>query len=73
MNNQYVRANWKLIEDFPPKDGHYLVAFENSSGEFVMEDCEVWEFRSTEWLVANNSSNESFPSFYIDLTMPKLH
>lgn len=67
MNNQSVRATWKLIEDYPSKDGFYIVAFENSSGEFDTANCEIWEFVSGSW----DAEDNDFPVFYLDnLTMP---
>lgn len=70
MNNQSIRAYWKLTEDFPTKDGYYLVAFENSSGEYELADCEVWEFSSGSWY-GLDSNREEFPAFYIDIPMPR--
>lgn len=70
MNNQSIRATWKLIEDYPSKDGFYLVSFENSSGEFELIDCKVWEFSSGSWY-SLDEEDEEFPSFYIDVPMPR--
>lgn len=70
MNNQSIRATWKLIEDYPARDGFYLVAFENSSGEFELIDSEVWEFSSGSWYSVDGKTNE-FPTFYIDIPMPR--
>lgn len=70
MNNQAIRANWKLIEDFPTKDGFYIVAFEDSSGEFTIENSDIWEFSSGVWVDGEGQSE--FPTFYLDnLTMPR--
>jgi hypothetical protein len=70
MNNQSIRATWKLMEDYPSRDGYYLVAFENSDGEFDLLDTEVWEFDGTWYSV--DGTRDDFPSFYIDLAMPKM-
>lgn len=70
MNNQSIRANWKLIEDYPTRDDFYLVAFENSSGEFDLVDCEIWEFSSGSWYPIDGEARE-FPTFYIDIPMPR--
>lgn len=76
MNNQSIRANWKLIEDYPSKDGPYLVAFENSYGEFDLGDCEVWTFQSGVWSPLSGETSPSLayaqPMFYIDVPMPRL-
>jgi hypothetical protein len=71
MNNQSIRATWKLIEDYPTKDGFYLVAFENSSGDFELIDCEVWEFSAGSWYSVDGEE-DSFPMFYTDIPMPRL-
>lgn len=79
MNNQSVRASWKLIEDFPQKDGIYLVSYEDSNGEFLIENSEIWSFSHGEWAPFQDTHAEaspsiaySLPSYYIDLPMPKL-
>lgn len=69
MNNQSIRATWKLIEDYPTKDGFYLVAFENSSGEFELLDCAIWEFAENSWFSLDD--DDRFPVFYTDVPMPR--
>lgn len=69
MNNQSIRATWKLMEDYPTKDGYYLVAFESSEGDFNIADVEVWGFDG-DWY-SLDGLNDSFPAYYIDLAMPR--
>lgn len=70
MNSQFFKTCWKITEDFPTRDGYYLVAFENSSGGFDLTDCEVWSFELGTWC-PKRSFRGKFPSFYVDLPMPK--
>lgn len=74
MNNQSIRGIWKLLEDFPTKDGRYLVAFMGSDGEFNILDTEVWEFLGSWAPYASGSQYEykgEYPVYYLDLVMPK--
>lgn len=70
MNNQSIRSTWKMMEDYPTKDGFYLVAFENSFGDFDVASTEVWEFEGGTWFPVKDDG--LFPTFYIDLPMPTL-
>ena len=72
MNNQSVKAFWRLVEDSPTSDSDYLVAFEDEFGEFRLENCSVWSFKKGNWYPIKEDNSGRFPVFYIDLTMPKL-
>lgn len=58
------------MEDYPSKDGYYLVAFEGSDGKFNLLDTEVWEFDGSWYSI--DGDREDFPSFYIDLVLPRI-
>ena len=34
LTKQLVKANWHIIEDFPPRDGDYVVCFQTSDGSY---------------------------------------
>jgi len=69
MNNQVIRGTWKLLEDLPTKNGPYLVAFEDSFGEFNPNEVKIWEFYNGEWF---GETNRVYPTFYMELTMPRI-
>jgi hypothetical protein len=75
MNSQIVKGFWKIAEDYPTTDKDYLVAFPANDGTFSMVDCDVWEFRSGEWLSLPDSRFQEqevgLPTYYIDLPMPR--
>lgn len=75
MNNQQVKGFWKIAEDFPAMEGLFLVVFPDSSGNFSITDCDVWEFSDGEWVSLPDSRFDDgevgLPSYYLDLPMPK--
>jgi hypothetical protein len=75
MNNQQVKGFWKITEDFPSREGPYLVAFPDRSGNYRILDCDVWQFSNGEWLSLGDSrfveEVVGLPSYYLDLPMPK--
>lgn len=75
MNNQIVKGFWKIAEDYPSADGPYLVAFPDRSGDYNLIDCDVWEFKSGQWLSLSDSrfveEEIGLPAYYIDLPMPR--
>lgn len=74
MNNQSIRGIWKLLEDFPTRNGQYLVAFRGSDGEFSILDTEVWDFSGSWAPYLSESYNDytgEYPVYYLDLVMPK--
>ncbi len=74
MNNQIVKGFWKIAEDYPTVDKEYIVVFPDRGGNYDVVDCDVWEFRSGEWLSLPSSrfleEEVGFPGYYIDLPMP---
>lgn len=75
MNNQIVKAFWKIAEDYPAADGTYIVAFPDRSGDYNLADCDVWEFNHGQWESLPDSrfleEEMGLPTYYIDLPMPK--
>lgn len=75
MNNQIAKGFWKIAEDYPTQDGPYIVAFAGDDNTYNIVDCDVWEFSSGSWYSLSDSrfqeSEVGFPSYYIDLSMPK--
>jgi hypothetical protein len=75
MNNQQIKAFWKIAEDFPSRNGLFLVAFQDRQGNFDIADCDVWEFLGGEWRSLPDSrvrdSVVGLPTYYLDLPMPK--
>ena len=65
MNNQTFNIHWKLAEDYPPKDGEYLVCFTLRDGSFGYPD---WmDFRKGEWIV--EEGNE-YPAYWTQIPLP---
>jgi hypothetical protein len=75
MNNQIAKGFWKIAEDYPTKDGCYIVALPASDGSYYTEDCDVWEFRSGAWYSLPDSRFQDeevgFPDFYLEVPMPR--
>ena len=76
MNNQIAKGFWKIAEDSPPVDREYLVSFPDRSGNYNLIDCDIWQFKSGEWLSLPDSrfleEEVGLPTYYIDLPMPKV-
>lgn len=68
MNNQSVTASWKLLEDFPTRDGDYIVAFRTTEGYGYYEP---WEFVKGEWFACLDTDSLETPSYWIDIPPPK--
>ena len=42
MTKQQVKANWLILEDYPTRDGEYVVCFLTDEGTYDWPD--IWEF-----------------------------
>jgi hypothetical protein len=70
LTKQMVHAYWHILEDYPTKDGDYVVVFETSDGSLGWP--EVWEYTSMDgWQpIGANASGEQ-PTHWCNLPMPK--
>ena len=69
MTKQMVHAHWHIIEDFPPKDGEYLVCFMTDDGYYGWPD--IWSFSKGEWEPVLGLNHEDQPTHWCNLPMPK--
>ena len=69
MNRQAVSAHWKIMADFPTRDGDYMVVFHTSSGN--IGDPDIWSFERGEWNPLFGYTPDGEPLFWLDAPMPK--
>jgi hypothetical protein len=70
LTKQMVHAYWHILEDYPTKDGEYVVCFHTDDGTFGYPD--VWEFSARDgWQPLFGLSHETQPTHWCNLPMPK--
>ncbi len=70
LTKQLVHAHWMILEDYPPKDGEYVVCFLTSDGTYGWPD--VWEFSSRDgWQPLFGTDHNDQPTHWCNLPMPK--
>jgi hypothetical protein len=70
LTKQLVHAYWHILEDFPSKDGEYVVVFATDDGTFGYPD--VWEFTARDgWQPLFGIGHEHQPTHWCNLPMPK--
>ena len=68
LTKQQVKADWKILADFPARDGDYVVAFPVDDG---YGDLDVWTFNRGVWEPLMGYTPDGEPAFWIDLPMPR--
>jgi hypothetical protein len=70
MTKQQVKANWLILEDYPTRDGEYVVCFLTDEGTYNWPD--IWYFHvKTGWVPVYGQEHESQPTHWCDLPMPR--
>jgi hypothetical protein len=70
MTKQMVHAHWMILEDYPSKDGEYVVCFLTSDGEYGYPD--IWEFTARDgWQPVFGTDHNDQPTHWCNLPMPK--
>jgi hypothetical protein len=69
MNKQATTAHWKIMADFPPRDGTYVVVFRLDDGG--IGDPDVWSFDRGEWEPLYGYTPDSEPEYWLDIQIPK--
>jgi hypothetical protein len=69
MNKQQITAHWKIMADFPSRDGDYVVVFPLRDGGHG--DLDVWTFDKGTWEPLMGYTPDGEPSYWIDLPFPK--
>jgi len=69
LTMQQVKAYWRIIEDFPTKDGEYVVCFQKDNGDFGWP--EIWEYTARNGWNAVFGEEHSQPSHWCELPMPR--
>ena len=68
LTKQQIKADWRIVEDFPPRDGQYLVCFLDDD-TLKYTDYDLWWFIRGEWLPLEGTIYET-PAFWIDVPSP---
>jgi hypothetical protein len=65
---QQIKADWKILADFPTRDGDYVVVFPTDDG---YGDPDIWTFSRGSWEPLMGYTPDGEPAFWIDLPMPR--
>ena len=70
LTKQMVHAHWMILEDYPTKDGDYVVCFQTDDGTYGWPD--VWEFTArVGWQPLFGQDHDVQPTHWCNLPMPK--
>ena len=70
LTKQLVHAHWHILEDWPKKDGEYVVCFMKDNGDYGWPD--IWSFSVKKgWEPVFDQDFAYQPSHWCDLPMPK--
>jgi hypothetical protein len=70
LTKQLVHAHWHILEDWPKKDGEYVVCFMKDNGDYGWPD--VWEFSARNgWEPLFGQDHSAQPTHWCDLPMPR--
>lgn len=65
-----VHAHWTILEDYPTRDGEYVVCFLTNDGTYGHPD--IWEFTARDgWVPVFGSDHTDQPTHWCNLPMPK--
>ena len=57
------------MEDYPPKDGDYMVVFRTEAGD--IGDPDIWSFSKGTWEPLFGYTPDGEPEYWLDIQMPK--
>jgi len=70
LTKQMVHAHWMILEDYPSKDGEYVVCFQKDNGDYGWPD--IWAFTARDgWEPVFGTDHASQPTHWCNLPMPK--
>jgi len=69
MNRQSVQAHWKIMADYPTRDGSYTVVFRLDDGG--IGDTDIWDFHDGTWEPLYGYTPDGEPEYWLDVQMPK--
>ena len=68
-NRQATTAHWKIMADYPSRDGSYVVVFRLDDGG--IGDPDVWSFYKGGWEPLYGYTPDDEPEYWLDIQMPK--
>ncbi len=68
-NRQATVGHWKIMADFPSRDGTYVVVFRLDDGS--IGDADIWLFERGEWEPLYGYTPDGEPEYWLDIQMPK--
>ena len=69
MNKQATTGHWKIMADFPSRDGDFMVVFRTENGD--LGDPDIWAFERGEWEPLFGYTPDKEPEYWLDIQMPK--
>ena len=68
-NRQSITGHWKIMADYPPQDGDYMVVFRTEEGD--LGDPDIWSFAKGTWEPLFGYTPDGEPEYWLDIQMPK--
>jgi len=69
VNRQTTVGHWKIMADYPLKDGAYVVVFRLDDGS--IGDPDIWSFQKGVWEPLFGYTPDGEPEYWLDIRMPK--
>jgi hypothetical protein len=69
MNKQATTGHWKIMADYPSRDGTYVVVFRLDDGG--IGDPDIWSFDHGVWEPLYGYTPDGEPEYWLDIQMPK--
>jgi hypothetical protein len=69
INRQAVATHWKIMADYPTRDGDYTVVFRTSNGD--LGDPDIWMFERGQWEPLHGYTPSGEPEYWLDVAMPQ--
>lgn len=67
---QQATGYWKILEDYPSRDGEFLVVYKTEKGSYGYP--EIWEFTAkTGWQPVLSDDFAESPVYYLDIQPPQ--
>jgi len=68
-NRQSITGHWKIMADYPSRDGTYVVVFRLDDGG--IGDPDIWSFDRGAWEPLYGYTPDGEPEYWLDIQMPK--
>jgi len=69
VNRQAAIGHWKIMADYPSRDGDYMVVYRCEDGDIGEPD--IWYFERGSWNPLYDYTPDGEPEYWLDIQMPR--